>query len=154
MSTLKVTLGYTYFNKGCFGNRALVFESHCLVVTQAKHCIVFCVSLWPNPKATFLEIGVYDPCRLLAGQRRYWEKSGLTGIGTSDKLQLVVAWNLPVCGFSFFNGFQNLFLKRNSWSYFAWTKEPAECVLTSACYVHWTCFAFSPVLERRGLFVL
>ena len=36
---------YTYFNKGCFGNRALVFESHCLVVTQAKHCIVFCVSM-------------------------------------------------------------------------------------------------------------
>ena len=31
---------YTYFNKGCFGNRALVFESHCLVVTQAKHCIL------------------------------------------------------------------------------------------------------------------
>jgi len=51
---------YTYFNKGCLGNRALVFESHCLVVTQAKHCIVFCVSLWPNPKATFIEIGVYS----------------------------------------------------------------------------------------------
>ena len=29
---------YTCFNKGCFGN-------HCLVVTQAKHCIVFCVSM-------------------------------------------------------------------------------------------------------------
>ena len=36
---------FTYFNKGCFGNRALVIESHCLVVTQAKHCIVFCVSM-------------------------------------------------------------------------------------------------------------
>ena len=34
---------YTYFNKGCFGNHALVFENYCLVVTQAKHCIVFCV---------------------------------------------------------------------------------------------------------------
>ena len=33
---------YTY---NSFGNRALVFESHCLVVTQAKHCIVFCVSM-------------------------------------------------------------------------------------------------------------
>ena len=36
---------YTYFNKSCFGNHALVFESHCLVVTQAKHCIVFCISM-------------------------------------------------------------------------------------------------------------
>ena len=36
---------YTCFNKGCFGNRALIFESYCLVVTQAKHCIVFCVSM-------------------------------------------------------------------------------------------------------------
>ena len=34
---------YTYFNKGFFGNHALVFENYCLVVTQAKHCIVFCV---------------------------------------------------------------------------------------------------------------
>jgi len=33
------------FNKGCFRNRALVFESQCLVVTQAKHCIVLCVSI-------------------------------------------------------------------------------------------------------------
>ena len=36
---------YTYFNKSCFGNHALVLESHCLVVTQAKHCIVFCISM-------------------------------------------------------------------------------------------------------------
>ena len=50
-------------------------------------------------------IGIYDPCRLLTGQRKTWEKSGLTGIGTSDKLQLLVVWNLLVCGFSFFNRF-------------------------------------------------
>ena len=36
---------YTYCNKSCCGNHALVFESHCLVVTQAKHCTVFCVSM-------------------------------------------------------------------------------------------------------------
>ena len=36
---------YTYFNRGCFGNRALVFESNSLVVTQAKDCIVLCVSM-------------------------------------------------------------------------------------------------------------
>ena len=36
---------YIYFNTGCFGNRTLVFESHCLVVTQAKHFTVFCVSV-------------------------------------------------------------------------------------------------------------
>ena len=36
---------YTYFNKGCFGNRALVCESHCLVVSQAKHFIVFRISM-------------------------------------------------------------------------------------------------------------
>ena len=36
---------YTYFNKGCFGNCDLVFESHFLLVTQAKHCILFCVSM-------------------------------------------------------------------------------------------------------------
>ena len=49
---------YTYFNKGCFGNHALVFESYCLMVTQAKHFIVvFCVD--QNPKTTFIEIGVY-----------------------------------------------------------------------------------------------
>ena len=49
---------YTYFNKGCFGNHALFFESYCLMVTQAKHFIVvFCVD--QNPKTTFIEIGVY-----------------------------------------------------------------------------------------------
>lgn len=42
------------------------------------------------------------------------KKSGLTGIRTSDKLQLVVVWNLLVCGFSFFNRFQNLFLKKKT----------------------------------------
>ena len=36
---------YTYFNKDCFGNYDLVFESHFLVVTQAKHCILLCVSM-------------------------------------------------------------------------------------------------------------
>ena len=36
---------YTYFNKDCFGNDDLVFESHFLVVTQAKHCILLCVSM-------------------------------------------------------------------------------------------------------------
>ena len=36
---------YTYFNKGCFGNRALVFERYCWVLTQAMHFIVFCVSM-------------------------------------------------------------------------------------------------------------
>jgi len=32
--------------------------SHCLLVTQVKHCIVFCVSM-TKIKATFIEIGVY-----------------------------------------------------------------------------------------------
>ena len=36
---------YTYFNRDCFGNDDLVFESHFLVVTQAKHCILLCVSM-------------------------------------------------------------------------------------------------------------
>ena len=48
---------YTSFNKGCFGNHALVFESYCLMVTQVKHFIVvFCVE---NPKTTFIETSVY-----------------------------------------------------------------------------------------------
>jgi len=97
-------------------------------------------------------IGICDPCRLLTGQRRTWKKSGLTGIRTSDKLQSVVVWNLLVCGFSFFNRFQNLFLKRNSWSYFASTKEPSECVSTSACYIHWT-FSFLVGCFRKEGFI-
>ena len=39
---------YTYFNKGCFGNHALVFETYCFMVTKAKHFIVFCLGQIPK----------------------------------------------------------------------------------------------------------
>ena len=52
---------YTYFNKGCLRNRALVFESHCLVVTQAKHCIVFCVSMTKSKSNLYWNRCIWEP---------------------------------------------------------------------------------------------
>ena len=49
---------YTYFNKGCFGNRALALKA--IVWWSLKQRIaLYCVFQWLNPKATFIEIGVY-----------------------------------------------------------------------------------------------